>query len=153
MMVSDIFTGNDPMLGSVPSSNFTQEVIDNVLLAKAMQHRVSTVITGSFNIVTAILVLASILWNAHSSKGSALDLRYAQVHRWRMDLADIYTRLPFYRRIVHSTQIFPFFTSMAVIIQGVAFVGVQSSALSVFGVNECRATAELIWPGKNCAEI
>jgi hypothetical protein len=76
-MVSNVFTGNDPLLGSVPSSNSTQEVIDNVLLAKAMQHRISTVITGSFNIVTAILVIASIMWNAHSGKGGALDLRYA----------------------------------------------------------------------------
>ncbi|MCJ1250534.1 hypothetical protein MMC30_007762 [Trapelia coarctata] len=117
------------MLGILASSNSTQVVLDSVLLAKAMQHRMSTIITGAFNIVTALLVIASILWNAYSTKGGALDLR-----------------LPLYRRAVHSTQIFPFFTSIAVIIQGVVFVAVQSSALSSFGVADCRATAELVWP-------
>ena len=134
----DLLTGDDPT---------TQEV----LLAKAMQHRTSMVITGAFNIVTAVLVIASILWNAYSTKGGALDLRFVYLGSRRLDIANICGRPPLYRRAVHSTQIFPFFTSIAVIIQGVVFVTVQSNALSSFSVAGCRVTAELVWPGKEIA--
>lgn len=147
-MGSTVSTGTDPMLGLLSSSNSTQDVIDSVLLAKAMQHRMSTIITGAFNIVTALLVIASILWNAYSTKGGALDLRCVYLRGRHLNLAKIYIRLPLYRRALHSTQIFPFFTSIAVVIQGVVFVAVQSSALSSFGVAECGATAELVWPGR-----
>ena len=49
---------------------------------------------------------------------------------------------------IHPAEVFPLIISLAVIIQSSIFIGVQSGALGKIFANECRRTAELVWPGR-----
>ena len=55
------------------------------------------------------------------------------------------------RRLIQPIQpaeVFAFIASVAVLIQGAIFVGVQSSALQTYTVSGCTRTAQIVWPGE-----
>ena len=61
--------------GSVAPTNSTQNLIDELVLENAQQHRTATIIVGSFNIVAAVLMMGSILWDTHITKHEYINFR------------------------------------------------------------------------------
>ena len=62
--------------------NYTQnstQLIDNLLLDKAQQHRTATIITGSFDVASAMIVIIAILWKAYSSRKRRLEASFRYV--------------------------------------------------------------------------
>ena len=62
--------------------NFTQnstQLIDNLFLDRAQQHRTSTLITGSFNVAAAMIVIITILWKTNSSRQRRLEASFQYV--------------------------------------------------------------------------
>ena len=66
---------------SMQTANSTQTLIAQLTLENAQQHRISTVIIGSFDIAMAVIMMASILWDTYSTKKEDFNLktRYAHV--------------------------------------------------------------------------
>ena len=137
--------------GSVAPTNSTQNLINELVLENAQQHRTTTIIVGSFNIVATILMMGSILWDTHITKDKHTNFRSRYVGcRCRVSEIpfDMFDRSMRSFRLVHSAEVFPFVAAIAALIQSGIFVGAQGSALASYTVTGCTRTAELVWPGK-----
>ncbi|MCJ1396342.1 hypothetical protein MMC18_009231 [Xylographa bjoerkii] len=117
--------------GSVAPTNSTQNLINELVLENAQQHRTATIIVGSFNIVATILMMGSILWDTHITKDNHTNFRGRSLRSFGS---------------VHSAEVFPFIAEIAALIQSGIFVGAQSSALASYTVTGCIRTAEIVWP-------
>ncbi|MCJ1384465.1 hypothetical protein MMC17_007581 [Xylographa soralifera] len=117
--------------GSVAPTNSTQNLINELVLENAQQHRTATIIVGSFNIVATILMMGSILWDTHLTKHEHINFRSRSVRSFRL---------------IHSAEVFPFVAAIAALIQSGIFVGAQGSALESYTVTGCTRTAEIVWP-------
>lgn len=51
------------------------------------------------------------------------------------------------RLTLHPAEMFPFIISTVVVVQGATFIGIQSSTLKEVISIDCRATAQVVWPG------
>ena len=67
--------------GSVAPTNSTQSLINELVLENAQQHRTATIIVGSFNIVAAVLMMGSILWDTHTTKDDYTNFRSKYISR------------------------------------------------------------------------
>ncbi|MCJ1401388.1 hypothetical protein MMC11_004601 [Xylographa trunciseda] len=117
--------------GSVAPTNSTQNLINELVLENAQQHRTATIIVGTFNIVATILMMGSILWDTLTTKDQHINSQGRSLRSFRL---------------IHSAEVFPFVAEIAALIQSGIFVGVQSSALESYTVTGCTRTAEIVWP-------
>lgn len=51
------------------------------------------------------------------------------------------------RLTLHPAEMFPFIISIAVVVQEVIFIGIQSSTFEEVTPFDCKATAQVVWPG------
>ncbi|KAH0534164.1 hypothetical protein FGG08_007242 [Glutinoglossum americanum] len=114
-------------------SNVSSHAYQMLLFNSTQSLATSTVVLTIFNTIAAFLTMTIIIhdcWRAFRAKNQGFEKR----------------KLYFLTNI-HPAETFPLIVSVAVIIQGFIFAGVESMGLSKFRVSGCTKISEVVWTG------
>lgn len=138
-----------PETGDAPAGpGQANGLVDELIFKNSLQLRTTTVVTISFNIVAAFLIIASILIDARNASKRKRGSRPLYEHQSIFPDTAHFSRNIFQSAMrIHPADTFPFIISAAIAVQGILFLGVQSTGLNSLRAHNCRAISQLVWPG------
>lgn len=126
------WNGTFAQVDGTARNNATSQLIKKLVFAESKSIRTSTIILAVFNVLAALAIAASILYDSYVG-GKRCNPKFKSV-KWCV-------------RRIHPAEIFPLLLSAGIAIQGLAFVGVQSTGLTGLFTKGCSVIAQVMWPG------
>jgi hypothetical protein len=126
------FNGTFAQVNGTAKSNATSLLIQKLVFAESKSVRTSTIILAVFNVLAALATASSILYDSYMA-GKRCNPKFKSV-KWCV-------------KRIHPAEIFPLLLSAGIAIQGLAFVGVQSTGLTSLFTKGCSVIAQVMWPG------
>ncbi|KAI9864669.1 MAG: hypothetical protein M1813_003159 [Trichoglossum hirsutum] len=127
-----IRTDYDTLVASANGNNASQSVPDMLLFNTTQSLATSTVVLTIFNTFAAALTMLIIIFDCWRAS------------RTRNQSSEKGKKLHFLTNI-HPAEVFPLTVSVAVIIQGLVFAGIESMGLSNLRVLGCTRISEVVW--------
>ncbi|CZT05628.1 uncharacterized protein RCO7_10388 [Rhynchosporium graminicola] len=114
-----------------PGGNSTFNLISNLVFAESKSVRTSTIILATFNILAAFATACSILYDCYwASKRCNPKFKASK----------------FCISSIHPAETFPLVLTIGIVIQGLAFAGVQGQGLDSLFATGCNLIAQFMWP-------
>ncbi|KAI9837368.1 MAG: hypothetical protein M1837_003005 [Sclerophora amabilis] len=117
----------------IDDAQATRQLYSNLEPTRTRQIRIALITLISINMFAALLTVTSILydsWTAVRSKRSA----FRRCKRYKVAID------------VHPAEVYPLAVSIAIILQGLVFVGVQGTGLRGVMIDRCTVVAQVVWP-------
>ncbi|KAG9233045.1 hypothetical protein BJ875DRAFT_59285 [Amylocarpus encephaloides] len=112
-------------------NNATSLLIKKLVFAQSKSVRTSTIILAVFNVLAALATATSILYDS-----------YMATRRCNPK----FKATKFCVKRIHPAEIFPLLLATGIVIQGLAFIGVQSTGLTSLFTRGCTVVAQVLWP-------
>ncbi len=130
------------------STTSTDGLVGELIWKNSLQQRTTTVVTISFNVLAALLVIASIFLDARKAwkRGLALRASYGLAHLLQRSANSPRKKSEFLSNI-HPAATFPLIISTAIAAQGIIFLGAQGTGLNGLRSDQCRVMSQIVWPG------
>ncbi|KAH0565670.1 hypothetical protein GP486_000926 [Trichoglossum hirsutum] len=122
----------DTLFANMSSNNASQPVLDMLLFNTTQSLATSTVVLTIFNTFAAALTMLIIVfdcWRGSRNRNQSPEMG----------------KKPHFLTNIHPAEIFPLIVSVAVIIQGLIFAGIESMGLSNTRVSGCTRISEVVW--------
>jgi hypothetical protein len=126
------FNGTFAQVNGTMKNNATSLLIKKLVFAESKSVRTSTIILAVFNVLAAVAIASSILYDSYMA-GKRCNPKFKSV-KWCV-------------RRIHPAEIFPLLLAAGIVIQGLAFVGVQATGLTSLFTKGCSVIAQVMWPG------
>ena len=148
-------TGSTPLYQTA-TTNSTREgnnaatlrLINSLVFAESKSVRTSTIILAVFNVLASAATAASILYDCYwASKRCNPKFKASYVKDVGKDGAVLTTTRKFCVSSIHPAETFPLILAIGIVIQGIAFAGVQSQGLTALFTKGCSTIAQFMWPG------
>jgi hypothetical protein len=124
--------GTFAQVNATAKSNATNMLIKKLVFAESKSVRTSTIILAVFNVLAALATATSILYDSYVA-GKRCNPKFKSV-KWCV-------------KRIHPAEIFPLLLAAGIAIQGLAFIGVQSTGLTSLFITNCSLIAQVMWPG------
>lgn len=143
--VRQITQHTDPTL-TLPSQ--TDGLVEELVWRSNLEQRTTAVVTISFNVLAALLIITSILFDMKKgwNRGAAVGKLYEYKPNLQCSADCFRSKIQFLSN-VRPAETFPLVISTSIVAQGVIFLGVQGTGLRTQQVDQCRAISQVVWPG------
>jgi hypothetical protein len=144
---STLHSTNSSMKDSDNDGQSTSELIGALKFAASKSIRTSTIILAAFNVLAAFITAFSILYDCYfASKrcNPKFKASYVTILHDRI-CADCGRK--FCIKSIHPAETFPLVLAVGIVVQGLAFAGVQGEGLQSSNTTGCSLIAQFMWPG------
>lgn len=144
---STLHSTNSSMKDSDNDGQSTSELIGALKFAASKSIRTSTIILAAFNVLAAFITAFSILYDCYfASKrcNPKFKASYVIIFHGRI-CADCGRK--FCIKSIHPAETFPLVLAVGIVVQGLAFAGVQGEGLQSSNTKGCSLIAQFMWPG------
>lgn len=129
--------------------NSTGRLIQKLVFAESKSIRTSTIILAVFNVLAALATATSIIYDCWAASRRCNPKFKATYDLQNSTVGYIMLRdnRKHCHKSIHPAETFPLILAIGIAIQGLVFVGVQSTGLSSLFTDGCSVIAQFMWPG------
>ena len=136
--------------GSARNETATLDLIANLVFAESKSVRTSQLFWRHLMCLLPLRlhqVFCMIVIGLRNGATQSLKLRmHSKMFYWRGTFADSFRK--FCVSSIHPAETFPLILAIGIVIQGLAFAGIQGTGLKSLFTKGCDVIAQFMWPGE-----